>query len=76
MSEAFAKSFKRHYVGVNLLTNAMIVLEEVASLFEDYNDNHPHSGLKKRSPREFRSAQFVTASVSDELGSIIPLLQR
>ncbi|WP_157932957.1 integrase core domain-containing protein, partial [Roseovarius salinarum] len=29
--------------------------------FEDYNENHPHSGLKWRSPREFIAAQTATA---------------
>jgi transposase len=29
--------------------------------FEDYNENHPHSGLKMRLPREVRSAQIATA---------------
>ncbi|WP_370343423.1 integrase core domain-containing protein, partial [Pararhodobacter marinus] len=33
----------------------------IAGWFEDYNDNHPHSGLKMRSPREFISAQTATA---------------
>lgn len=60
MSEAFVKTFKRDYVGVNPLPSAKIVLKLVADWFEDYNDNHPHSGLKMRSPREFRSAQIVT----------------
>ena len=60
MSEAFVKTFKRDYVGVNPLPNAKIVLDLVADWFEDYNNNHPHSGLKMRSPREFRSAQIVT----------------
>ena len=60
MSEAFVKTFKRDYVGVNPLPNAKIVLELLADWFEDYNDNHPHSGLKMRLPREFRSAQIVT----------------
>jgi len=60
MSEAFVKTFKRDYVGVNPLASAKIVVELVADWFEDYNDNHPHSELKMCSPREFRSAQFVT----------------
>ena len=30
---------------------------QIAGWFEDYNDNHPHSGLKMRSPREFIRAQ-------------------
>ncbi|MDP7215768.1 MAG: integrase core domain-containing protein, partial [Rhodospirillales bacterium] len=28
--------------------------------FEDYNENHPHSGLKWRSPRDFLRAQSKT----------------
>jgi putative transposase len=61
MSEAFVKTFKRDYVDVNPLPNAEIVLKLIAEWFEDYNENHPHSGLKMRSPREFRSAQTATA---------------
>ena len=33
----------------------------IAGWFEDYNENHPHSGLKMRSPREFIAAQTATA---------------
>jgi transposase InsO family protein len=61
MSEAFVKTFKRDYVDVNPLPSAEIVLKIIAEWFEDYNENHPHSGLKMRSPREFRSAQTATA---------------
>ena len=60
MSEAFVKTFKRDYVGVNPLPSAKIVLELLADWLIDYNDNHPHSGLKMRSPREFRSANYMT----------------
>jgi len=28
----------------------------ISGWFEDYNDNHPHSGLKMRSPREYIAA--------------------
>ena len=52
---------KRGYVYVNLPPKAGIVLKLTAEWFEDYNVNHPHSGLKMRSPREFRSAQTTTA---------------
>ena len=61
MSEAFVKTFKRDYVYINPLPNAETVLKLIAEWFEDYNENHPHSGLKMRSPREFRSAQTATA---------------
>ncbi|PZX13006.1 integrase-like protein [Palleronia aestuarii] len=33
----------------------------VKTLKRDYNENHPHSGLKMRSPREFIAAQTATA---------------
>ncbi|WP_417623170.1 integrase core domain-containing protein, partial [Parasphingorhabdus sp.] len=33
----------------------------IENWIEDYNDNHPHSGLKMRSPREFIAAQIATA---------------
>ena len=70
MAEAFVKTFKRDYVGVNSLPNAKIVLELVADWLIDHNDNHPHSGLKMCSPREFRSAQIATVWVSGETGAI------
>ena len=61
ISEAFVKTLKRDYVHVTPLPNAATVLGLIAGWFEDYNDNHPHSGLKMRSPREFISAQIATA---------------
>jgi len=61
ISEAFVNTLKRDYVRVTSLPNAEIVLGLIAGWFEDYNNNHPHSGLKMRSPREFRSAQTATA---------------
>ncbi|WP_159872873.1 integrase core domain-containing protein, partial [Novosphingobium sp. 9U] len=33
----------------------------IKTWIEDYNDYHPHSGLKMRSPREFRAAQVETS---------------
>ena len=61
MSEAFVKTFKRDYVYINPLPNAETVLKLIAEWFEDYNENHPHSGLKMLSPREFRTVQTATA---------------
>ena len=57
ISESFVKTFKRDYVRVNPLPDAIAALRQIAGWFEDYNDNHPHSGLKMRSPREFIRAQ-------------------
>jgi transposase InsO family protein len=57
ISESFVKTFKRDYVRVNPLPDAVSALGKIAGWFEDYNENHPHSGLKMRSPREFIRAQ-------------------
>jgi len=43
------------------LPDAATVLGLIGSWFDDYNDHHPHSGLKMRSPREFIQAQTATA---------------
>lgn len=61
MSEAFVKTLKRDYVQVTPLPDAQTVLGLIGGWIEDYNDNHPHSGLKMRSPREFIVAQTATA---------------
>ena len=55
--ESFVKTFKRDYVRVNALPDAITAFRQIAGWFEDYNNNHPHSGLKMRSPREFIRAQ-------------------
>jgi len=57
MSEAFVKTFKRDYVRVNPLPDAQTALRQIAGWIADYNDIHPHSALKMRSPREFIRAQ-------------------
>jgi len=61
ISEAFVNTLKRDYVHVSPLPDAETVLGLIAGWIEDYNDNHPHSGLKMRSPREFIAAQTATA---------------
>lgn len=61
ISEAFVKTLKRDYVQVTPLPDAQTVLGLIGGWIEDYNDNHPHSELKMRSPREFIAAQTATA---------------
>ncbi len=61
ISEAFVNTLKRDYVRVTPLPDAGKVLDLVGGWNEDYNENHPHSGLKMRSPREFIAAQTATA---------------
>ncbi|MDO3623759.1 IS3 family transposase [Ralstonia pseudosolanacearum] len=50
MAESFVKTMKRDYVKPDAATAA----RNLAIAFEHYNEQHPHSALKYRSPREFR----------------------
>lgn len=53
VSEAFVKTLKRDYARVQTRPDAASVLLMVPQWIEDYNEHHPHSGLRMRSPREF-----------------------
>jgi transposase InsO family protein len=54
MAESFIKTFKRDYVELNDIPDAQTVMKKLPLWFEDYNEYHPHKGLKMRSPREHR----------------------
>ncbi len=49
MAEAFVKTFKRDYLYVLDRPDARIVLAQLADWFEDYNEEHPHKGLRMKS---------------------------
>ena len=53
IAEAFVKTFKRDYARLSILPDAASVIALLPAWFEDYNEVHPHSGLKFLSPREF-----------------------
>lgn len=53
MAEAFVKTFKRDYVYVKDRPDARTVMSQLVNWFEDYNEHHPHKGLKMRSPRGY-----------------------
>jgi putative transposase len=55
------KTLKRDYIQITPLPDAQTVLGFTGGWIEDYNDNHPHSGLKMRSSREFIADQTATA---------------
>jgi putative transposase len=57
MSEAFVKTFKRDYLRINPLPDAQTALRQIAGWIDDYNEIHPHSALRMRSPRDFIRAQ-------------------
>jgi putative transposase len=54
MAESFVNTFKRDYVSRMDLTDAPTVMAQLPAAFEHFNEVHPHSSLKMRSPREFR----------------------
>ena len=62
MAEAFVKTFKRDYVRVSGVTTAESVLSQIGGWFEDYNENHPHRGLRMKSPREFIRSYHQSAA--------------
>jgi transposase InsO family protein len=54
MAEAFVKTFKRDYVRMHAIPDAIALMQQLPEWFDDYNENHPHKALKMMSPREFR----------------------
>jgi putative transposase len=62
MAEAFVKTFKRDYVYIHDRPDAKTVMAQLAHWFKDYNEYHPHKGLKMKSPRQFIRSQLLTAS--------------
>jgi len=54
MAESFVKTMKRDYVAFMPTPDAATAARNLAIAFEHYNEKHPHSALKHRSPREFR----------------------
>lgn len=54
MAESFVKTMKRDYVAFMHKPDAATAVRNLAVAFEHYNEKHPHSALKYRSPREFR----------------------
>ncbi|HSW64450.1 MAG TPA: integrase core domain-containing protein, partial [Dissulfurispiraceae bacterium] len=57
MAESFVKTFKRDYVSVYGAPDALTLMQLLPKWFDDYNETHPHGGLKMLSPREFRRRQ-------------------
>jgi putative transposase len=62
VSEAFVKTLKRDYARIQPRPDAMTVLQQLPNWIEDYNENHPNSGLRMRSPREFIRSQSQPVS--------------
>jgi transposase InsO family protein len=54
IAESFVNTFRRDYLSRMDLSDAPTVLAQLPAAFEHFNEVHPHSSLKMRSPREFR----------------------
>ena len=54
LAESFVNTFRRDYVSRMDLCDAPTVLAQLPAAFEHFNEVHPHSSLRMRSPREFR----------------------
>ena len=54
MAESFVKTMKRDYIAFMPKPDARTAIANLRLAFEHYNEHHPHSALKYRSPREFR----------------------
>lgn len=57
VAESFVNTFRRDYPSRMDLTDAPTVLAQLPAAFEHFNEVHPHSSLKMKSPREFRRQQ-------------------
>ena len=62
VAEAFVKTFKRDYVRISPIPDALAALAVVDDCINDYNDVHPHSRLAYPSPREYIRAQSQPAA--------------
>jgi putative transposase len=54
MAESFVNTFKRDYVSQMDRSTAAIVLAQLPDAFTHFNEVHPHSALKLKSPRMYR----------------------
>lgn len=54
MAESFVNTVKRDYVSAMERSNAQAVLVQLPDAFTHFNEIHPHSSLKWKSPRMFR----------------------
>lgn len=59
MAESFVKTFKRDYVFVHDRPDAKTVMAQLDQWFNDYNEWHPHKGLRMKSPRQYIRAQMA-----------------
>jgi putative transposase len=71
MAESFVNTFRRDYLSRMDLSNAPTVLAQLPAAFEHFNEAHPHSSLRMRSPREFRRHSSEQRRASDHEGQAL-----
>ena len=71
MAESFVNTFKRDYVARMDLRDAQTVLAQLPAAFEHFNEVHPHSSLRMRSPREFRRRQAAQVRKEPVMGQAL-----
>jgi len=54
MAESFVKTMKRDYIAHMPRPDRLTARRNLEIVFQHYNEEHPHSALNYRSPREFR----------------------
>jgi transposase InsO family protein len=59
VTEAFVKTFKRHYTLLSPRLSADAVLRKFDEWFTHYNESLPHRALKYPSPRQFHRAKLI-----------------
>ncbi len=59
MAERFVKTMKEDYIACMPKANIRTALHNLAVAIEHYNENHPHSALGYRSPREYRRQRVM-----------------
>lgn len=64
MAESFVNTFKRDYASRMDLAKARTVMAQMDAAFEHFNEMHPHSAFKMKSPGEFRQRRYPIASCS------------
>ena len=54
MAESFVRTMKRDYVDFMPKPDARTVIGSLTIAFKHYNEHHPHSALRYRSPPKFQ----------------------
>ncbi len=65
LAESFVNIVRRDYVSRIDLIDAQTVLARLTAAFEHFNEVHPNSALKMKSPREFRHWSWSSPRFTD-----------